>query len=378
MTRPVIWWWQRIVSPHMVGLAAALAARGCDVTYVAEQRLSAHRARDGWRAPDLPGVRLELMGSDRELRALVHSAPADAVHICQGLRANGRVREAQRMLARRGARQWTVLETVDGAGWRGRLRRLEYRRLFRRRRAGLEAVLAIGHRTADWVYARGMPPERVFPFAYFLARPEVDWHALPARSARYRFIYVGQLIERKRVDLLLRSLAGLGREDVELLIVGDGPLRAALERDAARLLPGRVRWLGRCPMDDVPAHIDSADCLVLPSRHDGWGAVISEALMVGTPAICSAACGAAGVVRASGAGAVFDDANDLRRLLQAMLERGPLDLEDRRRLAAWAEALTAEAGAGYLLAILGHVPVHAVRPSVPWEKGAHSHGWAGA
>ena len=58
-------------------------------------------------------------------------------------------------------------------------------------------------------------------------------------------------------------------------------------------------------MNDIPHLMSSADCLILPSRHDGWGAVVSEALMVGTPVICSDACGSAGVVHASGVGGVF-------------------------------------------------------------------------
>ena len=55
----------------------------------------------------------------------------------------------------------------------------------------------------------------------------------------------------------------------------------------------------------IPEVICESDCLVLPSRYDGWGAVISEALMVGTPVICSDNCGAANVVTASNVGSVF-------------------------------------------------------------------------
>lgn len=375
MSRLSIWWWQRIVSPHMAGLAAALAARGCEVTYVAEQPLSANRARDGWRVPDLPGVRLELVDSRPMVADLIRTSPVDSVHICQGLRANGQVGEAQRLLARRGSRQWVIMETVDDAGWRGVLRRLEYGRLFRRRGGALEGVLAIGYRTPGWVCARNMSAAKVFPFAYFLPRPATS-RAGPLMRApgRYRFVYAGQLIEQKRVGVLLQALAALGRQDVELVIVGDGPLRAQLQGMAAKLLPGRVQWLGRCPMDEVPMHMAAADCLVLPSRHDGWGAVISEALMVGTPVICSAACGAAGVVRASGAGGVFEDADGLSALLRVALDRGPVNPASRIRLAAWTGVLAAEAGADYLLAILDHAWADGVRPSPPWQRGAPGDG----
>src|SRR5437870_11248743 len=73
--------------------------------------------------------------------------------------------------------------------------------------------------------------------------------------------------------------------------------------------------------------MDSADLLVLPSRYDGWGAVINEALMSGIPAICSDNCGAADLVRSSvQLGAVFraGSAIDLARVLGTWIRRGPL------------------------------------------------------
>ena len=76
-------------------------------------------------------------------------------------------------------------------------------------------------------------------------------------------------------------------------------MRPAWESLAASLLPNRVQWFGKFPMSEVAKKMADADCLVLPSLHDGWGAVVSEALIAGTPVICSDACGSAGVVEAS-------------------------------------------------------------------------------
>ncbi|MCC6595922.1 MAG: hypothetical protein IT477_05395, partial [Rhodanobacteraceae bacterium] len=157
-----------MISPHMARLAVALARRGCEVTYVAQQALSEDRRRQGWSAPELPGVTLEIAGSAEEVRALAQSIPQDSVQLCGGLRGNGLIGIAQDMFARRRVAQWVIMETVDDAGWRGVLRRLEYARLFSRWRRNLRGVLAIGERTPAWVAARGMPAERVFPVAYFL------------------------------------------------------------------------------------------------------------------------------------------------------------------------------------------------------------------
>lgn len=368
--RRSVWFWQRMVSPHMAGLAAALAQQGCDVVYVAEQVMSADRASHGWIAPDLGAVRFELAPTEAAVALLVYAAPGDSVHICQGIRANGLVGVAQRILAERRLRQWVVMETVDDWGWRGFLKRLEYRRLFACWRGKIEGVLATGQRTPAWVVARGVPAARVFPFAYFLPGVEIPCEREEMPNGVFRFIFVGRLIELKRLDLLIDALAKLGRQDVELLVIGSGPLERQLREAAEEVLPGRVRWTGQLPINEVPKVMALADCLVLPSRHDGWGAVVSEALMVGTSAVCSDRCGSAGVVRASGYGSIFRS-GDIYRLVDGLREviaRGRLSELERNKLAQWARCLGAAAGAEYLRCVLAFSEGRGTRPAPPWTK----------
>jgi glycosyltransferase involved in cell wall biosynthesis len=61
---------------------------------------------------------------------------------------------------------------------------------------------------------------------------------------------------------------------------------------------------------------------VLPSRFDGWGAVVNEALMVGTPVICSDRCGASDVIENGRNGYVFeaDNADALLQRLHCFFE----------------------------------------------------------
>lgn len=366
-----IWFWQRIVSPHMAGLAVALAHQGCKVTYVAEQAMSADRAQQGWAVPVLPGVNLVYADCGAAITTLASKAPADSVHICQGIRSNGLVTTAQRALSARGLRQWVVMETVEDSGWSGIVKRFEYGRLFRTQRNTLQGVLAIGHRTADWVAARGMSAARVYPCAYFLPgchAPVADGQRKPGP---FRFVFAGRLIPLKRVDWLVNALVGLTDLGFELWIIGSGAEEPALRALAARKLGVRVRWLGVLPLSEVTAIMAQADCLVLPSVHDGWGAVVSEALMVGTPVICSDACGAAGVVHASGFGGVFhrDSCDEFQTRLDEQLQSGPIDMADRIRLASWATVLGAEAGARYLVNILDYAANGGPRPMPPWQNG---------
>ena len=366
-----IWFWQEIVSPHMSGLAVALAGLGCQVTLVAEHAMTVDRARQGWSVPALPGVNLVYAASSSAISAVVNKAPANAVHVCQGVRSNELVGTAQRALAARGLRQWVVMETVNDAVWYGALKRLEYGRILRVKLSVLQGLLAIGHRTTEWLVARGVPPERVYPFAYFL--PDTNFSHLPdqRKAGPFRFVFVGRLISLKRVDWLISGLAGVNDPGFELWIVGAGPEEPNLRASAARKLGDRVRWLGQLPMSKVPAVIAQADCLVLPSVHDGWGAVASEALMTGTPVICSDTCGVAEVVRASGVGGVFPMKYEqaLEELLGNQLKNGGVTAQARAQLAAWAACLGANAGARYLLEILAFNETgQGPRPVAPWLK----------
>lgn len=370
MAEPV-WFWQRIITPHMAGLASAMAEAGHDVTYVAQQEMSADRASQGWQVPALGGARLLMAPTRDTVKAAASAAPAGAVHICQGLRGNGLVGAAQERLAQRGARQWIILETIDDPGLAGKAKRMLYRILINRRQKHIEGMLAIGHDTPRWMTARGMAPERIYPFAYFLAdQPEPEAGA-DVSADEFRFMFVGQFIERKRVGLLIEALSLIAERSFSLTLVGSGPLEAALRAEAARLLPGRAQWLGRQPIDRIPALMASADCLVLPSRYDGWGAVVSEALMAGTPVICSDTCGSAAVVQASGAGGVFtaDDLGSLAAELARTLATGRQTAARRAALAGWARKLGATQGAAYLSAILAHAGGRGPRPREPWSAG---------
>ena len=103
------------------------------------------------------------------------------------------------------------------------------------------------------------------------------------------FLFVGRLDPQKGILLLLEAFAELTstHSDVRLLIVGDGPLRADVERfvDSAGL-HSRVHLTGR--RDDVPQIMKAVDCFVLPSLWEGMPNVVLEAMAACIPVIATA------------------------------------------------------------------------------------------
>lgn len=359
-----------MLTPHMTELARELSCAGAEVHYVTEEALSEKRRAMGWKTEDIPELTVHYINSPKNTHDLVDRLPAQAVHISQGVRANGLIAHAQKRIMDRGLRHYPIMEKVDLRGTKGWFKPFIYALRFRSLAGKIEGILAIGETTPAWIAKRSSGIMRPIPFAYFLkARLEPP----PAHETGvFRFIFVGSLINLKRVDLLFKALSGVMDRPFAVEIVGDGTERARLERQVERILPGRVLFTGTVDMDEAIKRIAVADCLVLPSAHDGWGAVASEAQINGTPVICSSECGVAGTVRASSFGGVFEagNANSLRQVLAALLDNGPLDAAERERLSNWARSLTAETGAGYLLDIIRLNEQIDGRIVPPWERTA--------
>ncbi len=361
--------WQDIVSPHMANLANELGALDCKLAYVALEEMSSSRTRQGWSKPDIKNVQLQLVPSPKEALSLLDCFPGDAIHLTQGVRGSGYIAAVVQALRQRHARWGAIMETLDERFGQGPLKRLVYAWHLGRDANRPDFILAIGEKMKPWLIDRGFPAERVFEFSYFLPKGSVTL-ALDVRPDGPLFVgFVGRLIKLKRVDLLIDALAGLMEFPFECVVAGAGPLEERLrERALAKLGPERFRMLGQLTMADARSLMLTLDCLVLPSDHDGWGAVVSEALMAGVPVICSDACGASTAVRASRVGGVFpkDDVVALREQLRQVFNQ-PLGIEKRQALAAWAHCFGTVAGASYLEAILNSIYNGADRPLPPWE-----------
>lgn len=360
-----IWFWQRMITPHMTGLAVALARRGHRVTYVAEEEMSAERISLGWKVPRLEGVSLARANSRECISRLAQGAPPGSIHLTQGLRSNGLIRDAQRVIEQRKLLHYPIFETLDLRGIGGLVKPMVYAFHLWRRRKGITGILAIGYETVDWIKKIDKSQASVYPFAYFLAQGE---YMERERSDNFNIIFVGSFVKGKNVSNIIEAINIINDKKILLSLVGGGPLHDNLHALAERLLAEQVEFLGIVGMPEIPEILAKADCLVLPSSHDGWGAVISEALLVGTPVICSAACGAAGVVKASGAGGVFPvgDVTELANLLKKEKQKWPVDPADREKLRQWSRCIGADSGAEYLEKIVLQRSDRDL-PEAPWS-----------
>jgi len=112
---------------------------------------------------------------------------------------------------------------------------------------------------------------------------------LPASAAPdLDMLLVGRLVEIKRIDVFLRVVARVRRQvpAVRAAIVGDGPLRAELERLSSELgLNENVRFAGH--RQDVKSWLRRSSVFLLTSRSEGLSLAMIEAMLCGLPAVVS-------------------------------------------------------------------------------------------
>lgn len=102
-----------------------------------------------------------------------------------------------------------------------------------------------------------------------------------------RFLFVGRLVDWKRLDIALNALAQLPNARIE--VVGDGPMRDTWSNLAASLgISERVDFLGWLAQPDCARRLQSATALLLPSVFECGGAVVLEAMAGGVPVVATA------------------------------------------------------------------------------------------
>lgn len=277
--------WLESPSIHQAGLVRALCEiEGTNVRVVAAAHNSESRKSLGWSQGDFGVADLVIGPTERERRAIEDACSADAIHIVTGVFSYPPIADTTRRLLRRGSYVICQTEGWDSSGVRGWFRNLRFRsRLKRLSRYPRSAILAMGDNGYSNVIDSQFPTARVCQFAYFV-QPEI----FSSKADRAGVVFVGALTPRKGLDFLIPAMRdGVGPK---LTIVGAGA-------DAARYraLAGaseRIEFVGTVPNSEIGNVLSSSLALVLPSLHDGWGAVVNEALLAGTPVICTSSAGA--------------------------------------------------------------------------------------
>lgn len=255
------------------------------------------------------------------------------------------------------------------AALKAALRPLLYRLYMSLLRGRVNGIFAISRLAQQQYQAAGVPDSKIMPFGYFVPTEPLSDQSARQRGAPHspRFVFVASLIHRKGIDLLVSAMHDLHQQGVlcEIDFYGPGD-PACLEG-----VPG-ARYRGIIAFGEAQSVIAGYDLLVLPSRHDGWGVVVNEAVCAGVPVLCSDSTGAGHVVAGLGAARLFvsNDSASLASELARLLSSPALLAQLRTAAPQAAERLQPGVAAQYMwrhISAAGGLQRH-VAP--PWQTEA--------
>jgi glycosyltransferase involved in cell wall biosynthesis len=138
---------------------------------------------------------------------------------------------------------------------------------------------------------------------------------------RRRILFSARMMPVKRPDLALAAFQAIAEErpNWDLVMLGDGPLRASLETCVPEHLRHRITWTGflNSPRE-IAGLYASCDLLLLPSDHEPWGVVIVEAAAAGLAIVATDVVGAAPELIHPGRNGQLFPPGDLTRMIAAL------------------------------------------------------------
>ena len=249
------------------------------------------------------------------------------------------------------------LDSRDRVKWKHDVKRVLWPALFRL----ADQVIVLSSGTRELMKSLGIAEERVTLAPYVVdndwwiaqsarvdrAAVRASWGAKPDDAV---ILFSAKLQSWKRPADLLRAFAKANLANARLVFVGEGPLRSALEAEAASLgVADRVRFLGFVNQSGLPPINTAADLLVLPSEYEPFAVVVNEAMCCGCMAAVSDRVGAGpDLVAPVSRDFIYPcgDIDDLSRLLQRALKDIPrlreLGQAARHRMSSWSPVQNVE------------------------------------
>lgn len=355
-----------VLAPHAPGAQARERLAELDVERfryapAAWERLAynggimANLRRSPWLLLLLPGFFIALCA---HIARLIRRYRPDAVHahwiVPQGLALAW-------VLTGRGAPRPHAICTAHGSDVLA-LRGGAWRTLRRWVAGRLDRVVAVSPALAKCLAAEGCPAEKL-AVASMGADLDGRFRADDTPRDDAEVVYVGRLVAGKGLEVMIEAMPAVlaAYPQVRATIIGGGPEQARLEALAAKLgLGDKIRFCGMRPQHELPEHYRRATLLVQPSRAEGFGLSVIEAMGCGCPVVASDIPALRELVRHNETGCLFAPGSsdglalEIRRLLGDPVLRGRL-AENARALAtarfdwrsvgrAYVELLTPERG----------------------------------
>ncbi len=371
------YFWQNMISMHQSAYMRALSEMpDVKVVLIVEEYIYSNRKEMGWNVPDLGAVEVKCFQEATPLdwRQIIDDSPVNSYHIFSGLGAFKKIHTAFKHAVKNKHKVGIMAEPLDDRGWKG-IARLAIARMSRIRfEKKILFWLTIGEKAYYQYQSVGYPASKLFHWAYCVEelKKEQTNNRNSNDEKRIKIIYAGSLYSWKGYDLLVDALIEVKSimYEADFYCINKNTNNLVVEGLKKKTKNSPVNFYTMMDNQTLREKIGEYDLLILPSRYDGWGAVVNEALDVGTPVLVSSNCGSSTLVKYNGGiGAICEAGNkeDLKEKLTLLLGRGRWSNENRVRLKQWAQKhIAGRVLSAYLLQITDSLERAETKPVAPW------------
>ena len=362
--------WEPSLSPHKTSFFSAIVklAPKIEVVCCAQTDIPMYRKAMGWKIKSNLPFKIIIEPTDDQIELICSQKIKSTIHIFSGIRWIPIIVKALKMVRLNHANFAMMSEPRVNIGLLGKLRFLHSRISERWLCKNVQFVLAQGRNGPLWFRSVGYFEDKIFPFAYYINPPICKGTQIKAANKPIQIGYVGRLTRAKGVYEIINAV-NLTNHKIELFFVGIGP-----EEENMRLMCKRLRikasFIGSIEIERIGEFMSQIDLLVLVSRSDGWGVVISEALLCGTPVISYPSVGASIMLCEPLFGKLISSNSPhliAKAISELYLSSAFSDGMRKKRKALARQLLSAESGASYFLKIIKWCFDNGVKPN-PFYK----------
>ena len=232
------------------------------------------------------------------------------------------------------------MESLNLFGLKGLLRKVKYRLLSIKYNALISGIFTQGGRKQ----LESLGFEKIYDFAYFL---DMENNTNLHLNSETRYVYIGALSKRKRILDLVSSIPSMSH--IHLDLYGAELDISVKQIENASKTKKNINYLGVKKNNEIKDILKNYDYLILPSRSEGWGAVVSEALLCGVGVIVSDVAGVTEYIQNNFSNHVYiEDFSDVEQVIRKLYSLAPLTVEDRSLIQKEAFMLSSNYGSELL------------------------------
>ena len=303
--------WQNIISPHQVDTLNSLANKH-EVLLVVEDEIDSQRRKQHWSTDTPPNVKLVVNPSFYNTIKICYENRMHT-HFLSGLFSYKMPSIVLFLSYLFKNKIYIISEAVEHDSFKG-LIKLFIRRFFLKPfKRNVFGIFATGKYAKKYFFKLGISLDKIHDYGYFV---NVKSSIKKRPNNGKNLIYVGRLLEYKGIECLLNTFLKLLSIDnsYTLTIVGSGPLEKKLKKITCDSFidESQVLFVNDSARSEVLKMIELSDLLLLPNLSpEGWGVVINEALLLGTPVICSKYTGSNVIVDKEHQGVVLNEISEI-------------------------------------------------------------------